>query len=42
MILGIIGEYLGRVFEQSKDRPLFIIAETIGELDCQNKTENNN
>ena len=27
MMLGIIGEYLGRVFEQVKDRPLFIISE---------------
>lgn len=41
MILGIIGEYLGRVFEQSKERPLFIIAETLGELDFQNHHENN-
>ena len=27
MMLGIIGEYLGRVFEQVKERPLFIISE---------------
>lgn len=25
VVLGIIGEYLGRLYEQSKDRPLFII-----------------
>lgn len=25
IVLGIIGEYLGRLYEQSKQRPLFII-----------------
>ncbi|NJN30978.1 MAG: glycosyltransferase family 2 protein [Synechococcales cyanobacterium RM1_1_8] len=29
MLLGIIGEYLGRLFEESKRRPRFIVAETI-------------
>ena len=33
MMLGIIGEYLGRVFEQVKDRPLFIISERYGNSD---------
>ncbi len=33
MMLGIIGEYLGRLFEQSKGRPRFIIAETLGRLE---------
>ncbi len=33
MMLGIIGEYLGRVFEEAKGRPLFIVAETIGGFD---------
>lgn len=28
--LGIIGEYLGRVFEEVKKRPLFIVRETLG------------
>jgi glycosyltransferase involved in cell wall biosynthesis len=28
--LGVIGEYLGRVYEEAKGRPLFIVAETIG------------
>ena len=27
--LGITGVYLGKVFEQVKDRPLYIISETI-------------
>ena len=33
MMLGIIGEYLGRVFEQVKDRPLFIISERYSSSD---------
>ena len=33
MMLGIIGEYLGRVFEQVKDRPLFIISERYDNAD---------
>jgi glycosyltransferase involved in cell wall biosynthesis len=28
--LGVIGEYLGRVFTEVKDRPLFLVAETLG------------
>jgi polyisoprenyl-phosphate glycosyltransferase len=28
--LGIMGEYLGRVYQESKQRPLFIIEETLG------------
>lgn len=28
--LGIIGEYLGRIFEEVKRRPLFVVRETIG------------
>lgn len=28
--LGVIGEYLGRVYEEVKARPLFIVGETIG------------
>lgn len=30
MILGVMGEYLGRVYDESKDRPLYIVSETIG------------
>jgi polyisoprenyl-phosphate glycosyltransferase len=36
MMLGIIGEYLGRVFEESKGRPLFVVAATLGSLDRNN------
>jgi glycosyltransferase involved in cell wall biosynthesis len=28
--LGIMGEYLGRVYQESKQRPLFIVEETLG------------
>jgi len=28
--LGIIGEYLGRVYEEVKGRPLFLVAEELG------------
>ena len=30
LILGIIGAYLGRLYDQSKGRPLFMIREIIG------------
>ncbi|WP_256757229.1 glycosyltransferase family 2 protein [Cohnella sp. WQ 127256] len=30
MILGVMGEYIGRVYDESKDRPLYIISETKG------------
>jgi dolichol-phosphate mannosyltransferase len=29
LVLGIIGIYLGKVFDESKNRPLFIIEKTI-------------
>ncbi|MGD9784619.1 MAG: glycosyltransferase family 2 protein [Hyphomicrobiaceae bacterium] len=28
--LGVIGEYLGRVYEEVKDRPLYLVGDTIG------------
>lgn len=31
IVLGIIGEYIGRIFEQSQGRPLYLVAESIGE-----------
>jgi len=30
MILGVMGEYIGRVYDESKGRPLYIVSETIG------------
>ena len=33
--IGIIGEYVGRTFEQSKNRPIYIAKEVIGEEDSQ-------
>ncbi len=31
--LGIIGEYLGRIYEEVKARPLFLVAEAVGALE---------
>lgn len=33
--LGIFGEYLGRIYEQSKNRPLFIVQEVVSEESIQ-------
>lgn len=30
IILGIIGEYIGRIYEESKDRPLYILRDKVG------------
>lgn len=37
--LGVIGEYLGRVYEESKKRPLYIVRERIGFPDDQPEQE---
>jgi len=29
--LGILGEYIGRIYEEGKHRPLFIVAESVGD-----------
>jgi polyisoprenyl-phosphate glycosyltransferase len=30
MSIGILGEYIAKLYEQSKDRPLYIVARTFG------------
>jgi dolichol-phosphate mannosyltransferase len=31
MLLGILGEYIGRIYRQVQERPLYLVTETIGE-----------
>jgi len=28
--LGVMGEYIGRIYEQVKDRPVFLVRESVG------------
>lgn len=37
MMLGIIGEYIGRIYDESKNRPLYVIREKIGFGDEENQ-----
>ncbi|MGH9463504.1 MAG: glycosyltransferase, partial [Vicinamibacteria bacterium] len=37
IMLGVIGEYVGRVFEVAKGRPLFIVEERLSTADEKNR-----
>jgi dolichol-phosphate mannosyltransferase len=39
VMLGVIGEYIGRIFEETKARPLYIVAETVN-MDNTDNTDN--
>ena len=39
IVLGILGEYLGRVFEEVKRRPLYLVADEIGDLTRETRTD---
>jgi dolichol-phosphate mannosyltransferase len=42
MALGVIGEYLGRMFDETKGRPLYLVKgyEVVGKERTETETEN--
>ena len=35
MMLGVLGEYIGRIYRQSQNRPLYLVSEQVGGRDAQ-------
>ena len=40
--LGIVGEYIGKIYMETKQRPLYFIEKTINERDCHKDSETEN
>ena len=39
IMLGIVGEYIGRIYDEAKDRPLYVVKEIIGDMNTKNIKE---
>lgn len=39
MMIGIVGEYIGRIYDESRNRPLYIVSETYGTMKKERKVK---
>jgi polyisoprenyl-phosphate glycosyltransferase len=40
IMLGVVGEYIGRIYDEAKGRPLYIVKEVIGKINENNIEKN--